>query len=200
MILKVESLLVQYQKRLYFSPPTSYLHVTISCLIGANHWAVFPWHLSSLPDLFQPRVEGQSLHGRGPVEKTGEGGQTFQIYSMTLKSNIRVFSCTLTHSCIAEGGVAVKLLMKADRQEKPLHRHAVFLSVLSFICHRMGQSMLTRSSTAQRRATSVMLNKILMVRQIHMTAKHIKTAFRDEKKDSVDDRSCGYAWFNSSVY
>lgn len=64
----------------------------------------------------------------------------------------------------------------------------------------MGQSMLMRSSTAQRRATSVMLNKILMVRQIHMTAKHIKTAFRVKKKDSVDNRSCGYAWFNSSVY
>lgn len=64
----------------------------------------------------------------------------------------------------------------------------------------MGQSMLTRSSIAQRRATSVMLNKILMVRQIHMIAKHIKTAFKEgKKKDSDEDRSCGYSWLNSSV-
>lgn len=35
--------------------------------------------MSPLPDLLQPRVEGQSLHGGGLVEKTGEGGQPVQI-------------------------------------------------------------------------------------------------------------------------
>lgn len=77
MLLKVNSLLVQ-NSSLRVAVSTSYWNVPICCPIGANHRAVLPWHLSSLPDILQPRGEGQSLHGRGPVEKTGKGGQTFQ--------------------------------------------------------------------------------------------------------------------------
>lgn len=50
----------------------------------------------------------------------------------------------------------------------------------------MGRSMCTRSSTAQRRAASVMLNRILMVKQTHAAAKHIKTAFRGKKEILLD--------------
>lgn len=50
----------------------------------------------------------------------------------------------------------------------------------------MGQSMCTRSSTAQRCAASVMLNRILMVKQTHAAAKHIKPLLGGKKEIQLD--------------
>lgn len=119
------SLLVQYTS-LTVAPSSSHLNVTIFCLIGANHWAVFPWHLSSLPDLVQPRVEGQSLHGRDPVEKTGEGAQIFQIYDTKEQHQVVLqHHNTLVHWWGRGGAVVAN---EGTLGRKPLQRHAVFSS------------------------------------------------------------------------
>lgn len=85
---------------------------------------------------------------------------------------------------------AVKLLINAGarKRKKTLERRGIFWCIFP----RMGRSMCTRSSTAQRRAASVMLNRILTVKQTHAAAKHIKTAFRGKKEIQLDWR--GELW------